>query len=99
MPKNTGRLTLNPSNIFDPAGHSAAAVSGIWLGKACAGGAVKLQTRQGEYAFVAFAGVVCNIFIAFLLMNLLYFFIFICGLDLSAFWAKVLYVAFYNIIL
>ena len=47
---------------------------------------------------VAFAGVVCNIFIAFLLMNLLYFFIFICKLNLTVFWAKVLYVAFYNII-
>ena len=40
--KNTGRLTLNPFKHLDP------------LGKACAGGAVKLQTRQGEYALRSF---------------------------------------------
>ena len=47
---------------------------------------------------VAFAGVVCNIFIAFLLMNLLYFLLFIYKIDLSGFWAQVAYTAFYNII-
>lgn len=96
--KNTGRLTLNPFKHLDPLGTALLLLVGFGWAKPVP--VVPSNFKHGKTSMlcVAFAGVVCNIFIAFLLMNLLYFFIFICGLDLSAFWAKVLYVAFNNII-
>ena len=96
--KRNHRLSLNPLRHIDWIGLAAMVLTGVGWAKPVPVVPSNFKHGKANMLCVAFAGVVCNISIAFLLMNLLYFFIFICGLDLSAFWAKVLYVAFYNII-
>ena len=89
--KNTGRLTLNPFKHLDPLGTALLLLVGFGWAKPVPVVPSNFKHGKASMLCVAFAGVVCNIFIAFLLMNLLYFFIFICKLNLTVFWAKVLY--------
>ena len=97
--KSAGRLTLNPFKHLDPIGTLMLLLVGFGWAKPVPIVPANFKNGKKSMLIVAFAGVLCNLFLAFLLLNIEYFLQYICNVDFfSNIWLLVIKAAVDNII-
>lgn len=97
--KCAGKLTLNPFKHLDPIGTLMLLLVGFGWAKPVPIVPANFKNGKKSMLIVAFAGVLCNLFLAFLLLNIEYFLQYICNVDFfSNIWLLVIKAAVDNII-
>ncbi len=96
--KNSGRLTLNPFKHLDPIGTVMMLLCGFGWAKPVPIVPSNFKNGKKSMLIVALAGVTCNILLAFILIFLIYFLQFVCGVDFAAnVWTYMLRIVLINI--